>query len=65
VSSSIERKGDDLDLLGTSHRLSACPVDGTRWIGLIEVDSPTNAALLTLEDAEALRDWLNDMIAKG
>jgi hypothetical protein len=59
---SAERHGPDLILYGTSHTLNAMPVDGTYWVGLIEVDSPTNSAMLTEEDARALIQWLNDMI---
>lgn len=58
-----KREGDDLALYGTSHRLEAMPVDGSTWVGLIVVSSPTDAAMLTPEDARALRDWLNDMLA--
>lgn len=58
----IERDGDYLDLIGTTHRLTAMPVDGTTWVGMINIESPTNAAMLYPEDARALIRWLTERL---
>lgn len=59
----ISRVGKDeeygLRITGMSHTLEAMHVDGERWIGMLHIDSPSDAALLEPQDVLALRDWLN------
>lgn len=49
---------DGLTFDGMSHRLETMWVDGDRWCGMIVVSSPTDAAMVTPDEARQLAAWL-------
>jgi hypothetical protein len=59
----IDAEYGSLTLYGVLHKVEVTPVDDSdQWVGMIEMQSPSNNALLTPVDARALRDWLDQRL---